>query len=156
MDKFSAHGGISALLIGISTLLAIHLAGSSLWIGLLAGLLLLPRDEGGFAARSSRLLRAAALAMPVTLASGWALAFLANGPPALWPRAVDAMQAAGIVMAVAILLAVFGVAPMLREAEISRDRDITRNETRRLVRLIAIDLLLGLVILGFAVIGRYG
>ncbi|MCF3946758.1 hypothetical protein AiwAL_01235 [Acidiphilium sp. AL] len=142
--------------IGISTLLAIHLAGAALWIGLLAGILLLPRNEAGFGARAERLLRGGVLAMPVTLASGWALAFLADGSPGLWPWAVDAMQAAGIAMGVVLLIAAFGEPVLLRAAEVSRDRDRETTETRRLVRLIAIDLLLGFVIIGFAVIGRYG
>lgn len=147
---------ISALFVGISILLAIHLAGAALWIGLLAGVLLLPRGEAGFAARSDRLLRGCAIALPVTLASGWLLAFLADGPPGLWPWAVDAMQTAGIAMGVVLLVALFGSSLLLRDAETSRDRDNETAEIRRLVRLTAIDLLLGFIVIGFAVIGRYG
>ncbi|MGC9269131.1 hypothetical protein [Acidiphilium sp.] len=133
----------------ISLLLAVHLAGFAGWTGCLGGFLLLGTV-------ATPLLRACLFAMPITLASGWALGFLQFGQPGAWPWAVNAMQTAGIAMAVVLLIAWFGARLLLRDGEASGDAAVIDAATRRLTRLIAVDLLLGGMSLGFAVLGRFG
>ncbi|MEE3501245.1 hypothetical protein [Acidiphilium acidophilum] len=130
-------------------LLAVHLAGFAAWSGFLAGVLLL--GPGGL-----QLLRWSLIAMPISLASGWALAVVQYGGPEDWPWAVNAMQTAGLAMAVVLLVTWFGGVLLVRDSEASRDADAREQAMRRLNRLVAIDLLLAVMNLGFAVIGRYG
>lgn len=133
----------------ISGLLALHLAGFAVWIGFLAGFLVL-------GARAVALLRWCLIAMPISLASGWALAFVQYGGPGGWPWAINAMQTAGLAMAVVLLVAWFGGLLLVRDADAARDAEAQDQAMRRLTRLAGIDLVLGGLILGFAVLGRYG
>lgn len=130
-------------------LLGVHIAGFAIWTGCLTGFLIL-------GVTALRLLRACLIAMPVTLASGWLLAFRQFGMPGLWPWAVNAMQTAGLAMAVVLLIAVFGAMMLLGDAEAARDREAIASAARRLIRLAAIDLAFGVLTLGFAVAGYYG
>ncbi len=137
------------ILYEISTLLAVHLIGFAAWNGLLAGYLVI-------GAPGLRLLRWCLIAMPVSLVSGWALALVQYGGPGDWPWAINAMQTAGIAMAVVLLIAWFGGLLLVRDADAAQDRVASEGATRRLTRLVAIDLVLGGLILGFAVLGRLG
>lgn len=130
-------------------LLGVHLAGFALWAGFLAGFLII-----GYHAVS--LLRACLLVMPVTLISGWALAFALYGAPGNWPWAINAMQTTGLAMAVILLVAWFGGMLLLRDAEGRRDADLIATASRRLNRLAAVDLALAGLALAFAVTGYYG
>lgn len=103
-----------------------------------------------------RLLRACVVVMPMTLLSGWALAFVQFGAPGSWFWAVNAMQTAGLAMAVVLLVAVFGALMLLRDAEATRDPEAVATATRRLTRLVGVDIGLAVLILGFALAGRYG
>jgi hypothetical protein len=133
----------------ISALLAIHLLGFAAWTGFLSGYLLL-------GAPGLPLLRWCLVAMPVSLLSGWALALVQFGGPGHWPWAINAMQTAGLAMAVVLLIAWFGGPLLVRDAEAARDHAAIDAASRRLTRLVAADLLLGGLILGFAVLGRLG
>jgi hypothetical protein len=133
----------------ISALLAVHLIGFAAWTGFLAGYLLI-------GSRGLRLLRWCLIAMPVSLVSGWALALVQYGGPGDWPWAINAMQTAGVAMAVVLLIAWFGGLLLVRDAEAAQDRVASEEARRRLTRLVAIDLVLGGLIVGFAVVGRLG
>ncbi|MHB1303258.1 MAG: hypothetical protein ACYCZB_07260 [Acidiphilium sp.] len=135
----------------VSLLLGLHLAGYASWTGLLlAGLL--GEDDAGARAR---VLRLALAAMAITLLSGWALAYAELGTPANWPWAIEAVQTTGLGMGAILLVAVFGALPLLRETDSTDDDEIVIAR-RRLTRLMAIDLALGVLSLGFSVAGRYG
>lgn len=137
----------------ISALLFLHLAGFAAWSGLLLALLLQGAET---ADRAARLLRPCLIAMPFTLLSGWALALAEQGPPGAWSWAVNAMQSIGLVMAVILLVVWFGALMLLRDAEAARDPEPIAAATRRLTRLIAVDLLLAAIVLAISVAGRYG
>lgn len=130
-------------------LLGLHLAGFATWSGFMAGYLLLGRD-------AMKLLQASVWAMPVTLLAGWALAFERFGTPAAWPWAVNAMQTTGLAMAVLLLVARFGAATLLCDAEAARDGEAMEGAERRLTRLIAACVALAALSLGFGVMGRFG
>lgn len=134
-----------------SLLLGLHLAGYAGWTGLLLAALLGEDDAGA----RGRVLRLTLAAMAITLLSGWALAYVELGAPANWPWTIEAMQTAGLAMGAILLVAVFGALPLLRGAG-SLNHDEIVIARRRLTRLMAIDLALGVLSLAFSVAGRYG
>ncbi|MCW8308087.1 hypothetical protein AruPA_13660 [Acidiphilium sp. PA] len=133
----------------VSAVLAVHLLAFAGWTGFLAGYLLI-------GAAALRLLRWCLVIMPVSLVSGWGLAWVQYGGPAAWPWAINAMQTAGLAMAIVLLIAWFGGVLLVRDAESAGDPPAIAGAARRLRRLAAVDLLLGVLILGFAVLGRFG
>lgn len=144
----------------ITGLLAVHLAGFAALTGLLLAFLILRVTEP---AAARHLLDAALAAMAATLATGWALAFAEQGPPAQWSWTLNAMQALGIAMAVLLLVARYGALFLLDDRPAPRD-SLTGHgahsgpdpASRRLTRLVAMSLALGAVTLVIAVAGRYG
>jgi hypothetical protein len=133
----------------VSAVLAVHLLAFAGWAGFLAGYLLIGPP-------ALRLLRWCLMIMPVSLLSGWGLALVQYGGPAGWPWAINAMQTAGLAMAIVLLIAWFGGVLLVRDAESAADPLAMAVAVRRLTRLVAVDVLLGVLILGFAVLGRFG
>lgn len=153
-------------------LLALHIGANAIWLGALAFVLAdaYPLWKRGHQdvkvmeaeleaqsclARVGTLLRLGLPAMVVSLASGWGLAFHLYGRPLLWPGAVTAMQAAGVAMAVVLILLATG--PFALSAQDNAVGETTTpTQARRLLRLVAIDLVFGIVALVIGVIGPFG
>jgi hypothetical protein len=157
---------------GGGVLLALHLGASAVWLGALAFVLVdawplwgrghrdLPVMDAELEAQSclariGTLLRLTLPAMVIALGSGWGLAFQLYGRPLYWPGAVTAMQAAGVAMAAVLILLATGPFALS-----SQDRDVgettTPSQARRLLRLVAIDLVFGVLALVIAVLGPFG
>lgn len=139
--------------LAITALLVVHIAAFAALSGLLLAFLILRVRTATVAAH---LLHPALIAMIVTLAAGWSLAFAEGGEPGNWSWAVNAMQALGIAMAVILLVARFGALMLIEDAEARTDSDASETASRRLQRLVAMALLLSIIALAIAVAGRYG
>ena len=151
-------------------LLVLHLGGMAFWLGGMGLVLLIlrpvtddpfagnhaprPPEQGERLALQAllfkRLIPVMSYAMPITLASGWIMAYLAYGRPMLWPWALNAMQTTGLVMGGLVLLTRFGPYAMLLEG----DRVETTIQGERIIRLIAISCGLGGLSLVFAALLR--
>ncbi len=144
----------------IAALLALHLAGMTFWLGGMGFLLLAIRSASVTPGRldqmalQTRLLHPMvamiSYAMPLTLASGWVIAYLAYGRPMLWPWPLNAMQTTGLVMGGLVLLIRFGPFAMLRQAATSDDPAEMTAHAERIIRLVAISCALGCLTLIFA------
>lgn len=153
-------------------LLVLHLGAGAVWLGALAFVLVdayplwgrghrdLPvmaaeLEAQSCLARVATLLRLGLPAMVVTLGSGWGLAVRLYGRPVHWPGAVTAMQAAGVAMAAVLILLATGPFALS-----SQDRAVgettTPTQARRLLRLVAVDLVFGVLALVIAVLGPFG
>lgn len=143
----------SGAMMAITALLAIHIAGFAAWSGMLLAFLVLRVQD---ATRAGQLLQAALIAVIVTLAAGWGLAFAEHGSPDNWPWAVNAMQALGIAMTALLLVARFGALMLFEDAESRNDPEGIETAARRLQRLVAMNVLLCVITLAIAVTGRYG
>ena len=140
-------------------LLVLHLGGMAFWLGGMGFLLLIMRPAGGMPETSAmalqivlfqRLIAVMSYSMPITLASGWIMAYLAYGRPLLWPWSLNAMQTTGLAMAGLVLLISFGPYAMLREAQGLDDQIEMTAQAERIIRLIAISCGLGGLSLVFA------
>lgn len=148
----------------LTLLLFVHLAGVSLWIGSMAFLLLVLQpslvpltqaEQQGIQANAlGRFFAYGIVIMPLALGSGWAIALLADGRPALWTWSVNAMQTAGIAMGGLFLLMQFGPYAFLRDALDARDATEAAVQLDRIRRLLAISLALGVLALASAVQGH--
>ncbi|HET9147928.1 MAG TPA: hypothetical protein VFN77_07755 [Acetobacteraceae bacterium] len=148
----------------IALLLFLHLAGTALWIGGTAFLLLAlwpclaslgPADRQEIQAEAlRRFLAHGAWIAPLTLGSGWALAWLADGRPIFWTWPVNAMQTAGIAMGGLFLLLALGPGAFLRAARESGDAAEAASQLERIRRLLAASLALGVLALAAAAQGH--
>jgi putative copper export protein len=145
----------------LALLLVLHLGGMAFWLGGMGFLLLVMRPASGFPETGpvalqillfQRLVSVMSYSMPITLATGWIIAYLAYGRPLLWPWALNAMQTTGLAMAGLALLIRFGPYAMLREAHRLGDQAEMTVHGERITRLTAISCGLGGLSLVFAVL----
>jgi uncharacterized membrane protein len=144
-------------------LLILHLYGAALWIGGMAfALLILRAIEAPEADRQTlhlvvfhRLFDMVSYMMPITLASGWIIAFLTYGRPILWPWSLNAMQTAGLAMGGLFLLIWFGPLSLLDEAFAENDKAEIAAQSDRIKRLLAVSCGLGGLGLGFGALLQY-
>ena len=139
-------------------LLVLHLGAMAFWLGGMGFLLLIMRSAGVMPEADhvprivlfQQLITIMSYSMPITLASGWIMAYLAYGRPLLWPWSLNAMQTTGLAMAGLVVLIRFGPYAMLREAHGLDDQIEVTAQAERIIRLVAISCGLGGLSLVFA------
>ncbi|PWV64670.1 CopD family protein [Plasticicumulans acidivorans] len=151
----------------MSSLLALHLLAVTVWIGgmvfmrfVLHPLLLtaqLPADRLGplQLAVAGRFFAIVWGAMPLTLASGFALIAGRGGFAAL-PPALHAMAGLGVLMGLIFVVIHLFVYRALRRAAAAADKPRAGALAGRMRALVLLNLLLGIVCIGLGAVARYG
>ncbi len=139
--------------------LAVHLLAMATWVGGMAYALLVLRPSLSVLDPAARLaLHGQAFrrfflivwhAMPLVLLSGWGMVFGLYGGFAALPWFVNVMQLLGLLMAMVFLVLFFGPWKRFRTTPGAEATDSIR-------RLIRVNLVLGVVVIVIAALGRFG
>lgn len=150
----------------LAILLTIHLLAASFWLGGMAFLLwiappalaarLPPELQGPLRlALIGRFLAAVWIAMPLTLASGYAL-FALTGAAGRGSPGLHAMAALGTLMGAVFAGLYFGVFRPLRAAAAAGERERAARLAGRLRKLVLLNLGFGTLVVLAAALARYG